>query len=56
MYHLETYERNLDDDELFCQISKTPAYECKVEYVCLVRGNPDVGLANWDNIFVSILT
>lgn len=47
---------NRDDDVLYCQISKTPAYVCKVGYECMVRGNPDVGLNNWDNIFLSVLT
>ena len=46
----------MDGDELFCQISPTPAYSCKESYECMVRGNPDVGLDNWDNIFLSILT
>ena len=27
-----------------------------MDYSCLVRGNPDVGLVNWDNIFVAVLT
>lgn len=55
-WEMETYEVNEDGDELYCQISPTPAYSCSVNFECFVRGNPGVGLSNWDNIFVSILT
>ena len=29
---------------------------CPDEYECLVRGNPGVGLQNWDNIAAAVLT
>lgn len=55
-YSNEIYLHNRDDEVMFCQIDKRPAFECPETYTCLVRGNPDVGLNNWDNIFVSVLT
>ena len=55
-FEAETYLENLDGDTLFCQTGPTASFECPVEYTCLVRGNPGVGLGNWDNIGVALLT
>ena len=52
----EIYLTNRDGDTLFCQTEGTIAYECPEDYTCLVRGNPGVGLANWDNIGIAVLT
>ena len=47
---------NRDGDILFCQTEGTITFECPPEYECLVRGNPGVGLGNWDNIGIAVLT
>ena len=52
----ETYLENTDGDTLYCQLKANPNFECPTGYTCLVRGNPDVGLQNWDNIFLAVLT
>lgn len=52
----EVYQTNRDGDELYCQLGENVDISCPVEYVCLERKNPGVGLQNWDNIFYAILT
>lgn len=52
----ETYLINKDDEELYCQTTKNPSFSCPDTYECLIRDNPGVGLQNWDNIAMGVLT
>ena len=52
----EVYFVNRDDELLFCQTTPNASFVCPEEFECLTRDNPGVGLQNWDNIFMAVLT
>ena len=52
----EVYLENRDGDLLFCQTTKSASFTCPETHECLVRENPGVGLQNWDNIAMGVLT
>ena len=55
-YEQEEYLTNLDGDLVYCQTGKAATFQCPEEYECLIRGNPGVGLQNYDNIAYAVLT
>lgn len=52
----EVYLLNRDGDLRFCQTTPNASFTCPETHECLVRENPGVGLQNWDNIAMGVLT